>query len=69
MKLPAFSDFLRSVNMDEFNYDISRFASAELKQSSDLFTQEQYSFLTQTIATMQFALLAQYHQWLSERLP
>lgn len=68
MKLPSFNDFVQSVNMSEVSYDINKFASEDLKHSSDLFTQEQYTFLTNTMVTMQLALLAQYHQWLSEQL-
>lgn len=68
MKIPPFSEFIKSVNMSEISYDMNRFATDDLRQSSDLFTQEQYTFLTNTMVTMQVALLAQYHQWLSEQI-
>lgn len=69
LKIPPFSEFVQSVDMSKLNYDINRFATEDLRHSSCLFTEEQYAFLTSTAVTMQLALLAQYHQWLSEQLP
>lgn len=69
MKLPPFSDFTNSLDMDKISYDLEAFSPMELKQASSLFTQEQYSFIAKTIVTMNFAFLQQYHQWLIEQLP
>ena len=69
MKLPPFSDFQENVNFDELGYDIEQFAPNSLKNPNPLFTQEQYLFLCQTMATMNIAMLQQYHSWLAEQLP
>ena len=68
MKLPPFSDFANSLDMDKISYDLEAFSPTELKQASSLFTQEQYSFIAKTIVTMNLAFLQQYHQWLIEQL-
>lgn len=68
MKLPTFDEFIDSVNMNELSYDLSRFATDELKKTNSLFTKEQNDFLSATIVTMLYAFLQQYHQWLSEQL-
>jgi hypothetical protein len=62
-----FSDFQKSINFDKLNYDMSKMADKSLLQSSDLFTQEQYDFLTKTTAVMLLGLLRQYHEWLNEK--
>nr|DAZ57655.1 MAG TPA: hypothetical protein [Caudoviricetes sp.] len=46
---------------------MSKLADKSLLQSSDLFTQEQYDFLTKTTAVMLLGLLRQYHEWLNEK--
>lgn len=66
MKMPPFSDFIKSVDLDKLSYDLELHASSVLKDETNLFTQEQYEFLTATFATMSLTLLRQYHQWLSE---
>jgi hypothetical protein len=62
-----FSDFQKSINFDKLDYDMSKLADKSLLQSSDLFTQEQYDFLTKTTAVMLLGLLRQYHEWLNEK--
>jgi hypothetical protein len=62
-----FSDFQKSINFDKLDYDMSKLADKSLLQSSDLFTQEQYNFLTKTTAVMLLGLLRQYHEWLNEK--
>lgn len=66
--LPSFEEFSSQINMDKFSYDLERMAPDALRHSSDLFTEEQYCFMTQSIMAVQFALLQQYHEWLSEQL-
>lgn len=66
MNIPPFSDFLESFNPEKLSYDLELHASSVLKDETNLFTQEQYEFLTATFATMSLTLLRQYHQWLSE---
>ena len=68
MKLPAFANFIQSIDFEKFSYDLAEMASKELKEPSNLFTADQYRFLTNTVATMSLALLQQYHQWIAERL-
>lgn len=65
--MKQFSDFQKSINFDKLNYDMSKMADKSLLQSSDLFTQEQYDFLTKTTAVMLLGLLRQYHEWLNEK--
>jgi hypothetical protein len=62
-----FSDFQKSINFNKLDYDMSKMADKSLLQSSDLFTQEQYDFLTKTTAVMLLGLLRQYHEWLNEK--
>ena len=66
--LPPFADFLSQINMDSFSYDVARFATEDLKKSSDLFTEEQYAFLMKSYNAMALALLQSYHSWLNEQL-
>lgn len=68
MRLPPFSDFLSSINPDKLDYDLSLFSTSDMKENYNPFTQEQYKLLVKTNLTMTKALLAQYHQWLAERL-
>lgn len=65
--MKQFSDFQKSKNFDKLDYDMSKLADKSLLQSSDLFTQEQYDFLTKTTAVMLLGLLRQYHEWLNEK--
>ncbi len=65
--MKQFSDFQKSINFDKLDYDMSKLADKSLLQSSDLFTQEQYNFLTKTTAVMLLGLLRQYHEWLNEK--
>lgn len=65
--MKQFSDFQKSINYDKLDYDMSKLADKSLLQSSDLFTQEQYDFLTKTTAVMLLGLLHQYHEWLNEK--
>lgn len=67
-RLPPFSDFLSQLNVDSFSYDIAQFAPEDLKDSSDLFTEEQYAFLMKSYSAMALALLQSYHLWLRETL-
>lgn len=64
--MKSFSEFQKTVNFSKLKYDISQIAPESLLQSSNLFTQEQYDFLTKTNAVMLLALLRQYHEWLRE---
>lgn len=68
MKLPPFSEFSKSVDFEKMGYDMQRFSPQALRNSSSLFTQDQYTFMCQTMATMNQAMLQQYHQWLAEQL-
>lgn len=68
MKLPPFSEFAKSFNLEKMRYDMQYVSSPDLKDSSSLFTQKQYNFMCQTMATMNFAMLQQYHQWLAEQI-
>lgn len=65
--MKQFSDFQKSINFDKLDYDMSKLADKSLLQSSDLFTQEQYDFLTKTTDVMLLGLLRQYHEWLNEK--
>lgn len=65
--MKQFSDFQKSINFDKLDYDMSKLADKSLLQSSDLFTQEQYDFLTKTTAVMLLGLLRQYHEWLNKK--
>lgn len=64
--MESFSHFEQNINWNKFVYDLERIAPEDLKRSSSLFTQEQYDFLTKTMAVMSLSLLRQYHEWLSE---
>lgn len=68
MKIPPFADFKQSIDFEKLTYDLTAIATQELKESSTLFTADQYRFLTSTVATMSLALFQQYHQWLAEQL-
>ncbi len=68
MKIPPFEEFVEQFNFSSFSYDLARISGDDLKHSSDLFTQDQYDFLTQSYAAMSLALLQGYHEWLSEKL-
>lgn len=68
MKLPPFSDFKNGFDHEKFAYDLKSSAGPMLFDSSDLFTQEQYTFLTQTVAAMSLTLLQQYHEWLNQQI-
>lgn len=68
MEIPPFSDFVRSVDFNKLSYDLESIAPAELKESSSLFTEAQYSFISNTVAAMSLSLLQQYHQWLAEQI-
>lgn len=68
MKIPPFADFVQSFDFEKLNYDLDAMSEKELKKPTDLFTTEQYRFLTSTVAAMSLALLQQYHQWLAEQL-
>lgn len=65
--MKQFSDFQKSINFNKLDYDMSKLADKSLLQSSDLFTQEQYDFLTKTTAVMLLGLLRQDHEWLNEK--
>lgn len=69
MYLPPFTEFLSSIDPDKLDYDLSLFSTPDMKEKYNPFTQEQYTLLVKTNLTMTKALLAQYHQWLSEQLP
>lgn len=68
LNLPPFSDFMKDIDLNKFSYDLAMNATATLKSSSNVLTQEQYSFLCETISSMMITYLAQYHQWLSAQL-
>ena len=68
MNIPAFSEFLSSVNLNTLNYDIDKIAPISLKNPTDIFTKEQYKFLCSTDITIVLALLQQYHDWLVKEL-
>lgn len=67
-RLPSFADFLSQINMDSFSYDINRFSTEDIKQPTDMFTNEQYAFLMKSYSAMSLALLQSYHSWLTEQL-
>lgn len=69
MCLPPFTEFLTSIDPDKLDYDLSLFSTLDMKEEYNPFTQEQYTLLVKTNLTMTKALLAQYHQWLSEHIP
>ena len=64
----SFSEFVKQFNWNSFSYDLEKYSPDALKQSSDLFTQDQYSFLMQSCSTMFLAILRSYHEWLAEQL-
>lgn len=64
--MKTFSDFKKSIDFNKLAYDMKMLSSEKLIRSSNLFTQEQYAFLTETTAVMSLALLQQYHEWLNE---
>ena len=68
MKLPPFSEFLDSIDLDKMDYDLKRYESSELKEGVP-FTPKQATALAQVNIAISKALLAQYHSWLSEQLP
>lgn len=68
MQLPPFSEFTKSLDFEKLDYDLNSFASSNLKKPSDLFSEEQYSFLTQTMSAMLLSMLQQYHQWLTQKI-
>ncbi len=68
MSIPNFSKFLKSINIASLNYDVKHTAIPVLKETSELFTDKQYSFICQSIATMSISLLHQYHDWLAKEL-
>lgn len=67
-RLPSFADFLSKINIDSFSYDINRFSAEDIKQPTDMFTNEQYAFLMKSYSAMSLALLQSYHSWLTEQL-
>nr|DAJ03961.1 MAG TPA: hypothetical protein [Caudoviricetes sp.] len=67
-RLPSFADFLSQINIDSFSYDINRFSTEDIKQPTDMFTNEQYAFLMKSYSAMSLALLQSYHSWLTEQL-
>lgn len=69
MCFPPFTEFLTSIDPDKLDYDLSLFSTLDMKEEYNPFTQEQYTLLVKTNLTMTKALLAQYHQWLSEHIP
>ena len=68
MQIPPFDNFVKNFSFEKLSYDLNFSASKILKESSSLFTEEQYQVIASTIATMSLALLRQYHQWLSEKI-
>ena len=68
MKLPPFQDFLESLDMNKFRYDLSLYSPQNLKENYNPFTPEQYRLIADTNFAMIQSLLAQYHQWLREQI-
>lgn len=69
MNIPSFYDFMRSIDIEKIKYDVSQFSAPELKENYNPFSKEEYALITNTNMAMIMAVLAQYHQWLSEQLP
>ena len=57
--VPTFSEFLSQFNFDSFNFDVDKFATNDLKDSSKAFTEEQLKLIFKANMTMFLALLQQ----------
>lgn len=68
MTLPSFNEFLANIDPDKMDYDLSMYSFQDMKEPYNPFSKEQYTLLVKTNITMTRALLAQYHQWLTEQL-
>ncbi len=68
MNLPSFEEYRKQFNFDKLSYDLQRYAPEMLKQSSDLFSQDQWDFLMASLVSVNLALLQNYHEWLAEML-
>lgn len=67
-ELPAFTDFLKSIDQEKFGYDVELFLRMRGYKGSRLFSQsEQEDILHFTAATF-LAFLQDYHIWLCEQL-
>lgn len=69
MVLPPFSDFLKSMDRDKSDYDLSLFLPEEFKSPMSCLSLEQFSVITQLSIALSKVMLLQYHNWLSENLP
>lgn len=68
MKLPAFSDFLESLDPDKLDYDLGLYMPEALKQGPTALNNEEYALVIRTCITTTKLYLSAYHQWLNEQL-
>lgn len=68
MTLPSFNEFLLSIDHEKMDYDLSLYCTSDMKDNYNPFDVEQYKLLVKTNIAITKAFLAQYHQWLSEKL-
>lgn len=65
-ELPPFNDFLKSINMNKFLYDLNRFSEMMKNSGEDVqFSKEQLEQIAMMSNFQLFAYLQQYHEWLS----
>lgn len=67
-KLPSFSEFLDSIDPDKADYDMRHYGSYTIDDRSGAFTQKQYELIVRTSLALARGMLAEYHQWLNEKL-
>ena len=68
MILPAFCEFLSSIDPNEADYDISLYSNPKMKEPYNPFSKEEYELLLQTDMVLIKVFLSQYHQWLNKVL-
>lgn len=68
MKLPPFSEFKESLDVNKLTYDVEIIAHASLREPNENFTKDQYLILEKIIFAETLSILQQYHSWLSEKL-
>lgn len=68
MKIPSFSEFKKSANIDSMSYDFEHSVKRIIESSGEVFTAEQLAVITHCCLAAAGALLQSYHEWLSETL-
>lgn len=68
MKLPAFSEFLESLDPDKLDYDLDLFMPRVLKQGPNPLNNDEYALVIRTSMAIAKLYLSAYHQWLNEKL-